>query len=153
MARNVIVLGTQWGDEGKGKIADLLGSRARVVVRSQGGNNAGHTLVSGGRKVVVRLVPSGILHPQCRCLIGSGVVLNPEALFEELAELEAAGVPDPAGRLRISGGCALLLPVHQALDKAAEARRGSKAIGTTGRGIGPAYGDKMARTGLRAGAQ
>lgn len=151
MSENVIVLGTQWGDEGKGKVADLLTARADVVVRSQGGNNAGHTLVAGGRKVVVRLVPSGILHPECLCLIGSGVVVSPAALFEELGELASAGVKDAEQRLKISPAASLLLPVHPATDHAAERKRGKNAIGTTGRGIGPCYEDKVARRGLRAG--
>ena len=151
MPKNVIVLGTQWGDEGKGKIADLLTSKANVVVRSQGGNNAGHTLVVGDKKVVVRLVPSGIMHPECRCLIGSGVVVNPVALFEEIAELKAAGIPDAEERITVNGSCSLLLPIHPAIDKASEAARGKGAIGTTGRGIGPCYEDKVARRGVRVG--
>lgn len=151
MPNNVIVLGTQWGDEGKGKIADLLTSKANIVVRSQGGNNAGHTLVVGNKKVVVRLVPSGILHKDCLCLIGSGVVVNPGALFEEIEELNKAGVENAEGRIKISGASALLLPVHPAIDKGAEKLRGKSAIGTTGRGIGPCYEDKVARRGLRVG--
>ncbi|HAR80336.1 MAG TPA: adenylosuccinate synthase [Succinivibrionaceae bacterium] len=151
MPNSVIVLGTQWGDEGKGKVADLLTSHANIVVRSQGGNNAGHTLVVGSQKVVVRLVPSGILHPECLCLIGSGVVVNPQALFEEIAELNKAGVPNVEGRIKISAASALLLPVHPAIDKGAEKLRGKNAIGTTGRGIGPCYEDKVARRGLRVG--
>ena len=151
MPNNVIVLGTQWGDEGKGKIADLLTSKANIVVRSQGGNNAGHTLVVGNKKVVVRLVPSGILHKECLCLIGSGVVVNPGALFEEIEELNKAGVENVEGRIKISGASALLLPVHPAIDKGAEKLRGKSAIGTTGRGIGPCYEDKVARRGVRVG--
>ncbi|MBO6258074.1 MAG: adenylosuccinate synthase [Succinivibrio sp.] len=151
MPNNVIVLGTQWGDEGKGKVADLLTSKANIVVRSQGGNNAGHTLVVGDKKVVVRLVPSGILHPECLCLIGSGVVVNPEALFEEIAELNKAGVPNVEQRIKICGASALLLPVHKSIDRGAEKKRGKNAIGTTGRGIGPCYEDKVARRGLRVG--
>lgn len=151
MPKNVVVLGTQWGDEGKGKIADLLTSKASVVVRSQGGHNAGHTLVVGDKKVVVRLVPSGILHESCQCLIGSGVVVSPEALFAEIDELEAAGFKDAHKRIRVSGACALLLPIHPAIDKGAEKLRGKNAIGTTGRGIGPCYEDKVARRGLRVG--
>lgn len=151
MPNNVIVLGTQWGDEGKGKVADLLTSKANIVVRSQGGNNAGHTLVVEDKKVVVRLVPSGILHAECLCLIGSGVVVNPEALFEEIAELNKAGVPNVEQRIKISGASALLLPVHKAIDRGAEKKRGKNAIGTTGRGIGPCYEDKVARRGLRVG--
>ena len=115
MPNNVVVLGTQWGDEGKGKIADLLTSRAGIVVRSQGGNNAGHTLVVGDRKVVVRLVPSGILHKDCLCLIGSGVVVSPEALFGEIGELTAAGFENVESRIKLSEGCALLLPVGLAI--------------------------------------
>lgn len=151
MPNNVIVLGTQWGDEGKGKIADLLTGKASLVVRSQGGNNAGHTLVVGDKKIVVRLVPSGILHPTCKCLIGSGVVVNPDALFGEIEELKAAGVTDAEERIKVSAGCALLLPIHPAIDKGAEKKRGKNAIGTTGRGIGPCYEDKVARRGVRVG--
>ncbi|MBO8415401.1 MAG: adenylosuccinate synthase [Proteobacteria bacterium] len=151
MPNNVIVLGTQWGDEGKGKIADLLTGKASLVVRSQGGNNAGHTLVVGDKKIVVRLVPSGILHPTCTCLIGSGVVVNPDALFGEIEELKAAGVTDAEERIKVSAGCALLLPIHPAIDKGAEKKRGKNAIGTTGRGIGPCYEDKVARRGVRVG--
>lgn len=151
MPKNVVVLGTQWGDEGKGKIADLLTSKVSVVVRSQGGHNAGHTLVVGDKKVVVRLVPSGILHESCQCLIGSGVVVSPEALFAEIDELEAAGFKDAHKRIRVSGACALLLPIHPAIDRGAEKLRGKNAIGTTGRGIGPCYEDKVARRGLRVG--
>jgi len=151
MPNNVIVLGTQWGDEGKGKIADLLTSKANIVVRSQGGNNAGHTLVVGSKKVVVRLVPSGILHKDCLCLIGSGVVVNPSALFEEIEELNRAGVENVESRLKLSAGSSLLLPVHPAIDKGAEKLRGKSAIGTTGRGIGPCYEDKVARRGVRVG--
>ena len=151
MPNNVVVLGTQWGDEGKGKIADLLTSKAGIVVRSQGGNNAGHTLVVGDRKVVVRLVPSGILHPNCLCLIGSGVVVSPEALFGEIEELRAAGFSDVENRIKLSAACALLLPIHPAIDRGAEKLRGNNAIGTTGRGIGPCYEDKVARRGLRVG--
>lgn len=151
MPNNVVVLGTQWGDEGKGKIADLLTVNADIVVRSQGGNNAGHTLVVGDKKVVVRLVPSGILHSSSLCLIGSGVVVSPEALFGEIEELKASGITDAEQRIKISAGSSLLLPVHVAIDKASEAKRGKNAIGTTGRGIGPCYEDKVARRGLRVG--
>ena len=149
MPNNVIVLGTQWGDEGKGKVADLLTTKANIVVRSQGGNNAGHTLVVGDKKVVVRLVPSGILHKECLCLIGSGVVVNPGALFEEIEELNRAGVESVESRIKISGAASLLLPIHPAIDKGAEKLRGKNAIGTTGRGIGPCYEDKVARRGVR----
>ncbi len=151
MPKNVIVLGTQWGDEGKGKVADLLTAKASIVVRSQGGHNAGHTLVVGDKKVVVRLVPSGILHKECLCLIGSGVVVSPEALFAEIEELKNAGFSDAEQRIKLSAACALLLPIHPAIDKGAESLRGKNAIGTTGRGIGPCYEDKVARRGLRIG--
>lgn len=151
MPNNVVVLGTQWGDEGKGKVADLLTAKAGVVVRSQGGNNAGHTLVVGDKKVVVRLVPSGILHSSCQCLIGSGVVVSPEALFTEIEELKQAGFTDAESRIKVSGACAMLLPIHPAIDRGAEKKRGKNAIGTTGRGIGPCYEDKVARRGVRIG--
>lgn len=150
MGKNVVVIGTQWGDEGKGKLVDLLTERADAVVRFQGGHNAGHTLVIDGKKTVLHLIPSGILHGGVRCAIGNGVVLSPEALLKEISVLEEAGVP-VRERLSISEGCALILPVHARLDLAREKARGSKAIGTTGRGIGPAYEDKVARRGLRAG--
>jgi len=148
MAKNVIVIGTQWGDEGKGKIVDWLTDHAQGVVRFQGGHNAGHTLVIGGRKTVLHLVPSGILREGVTCYIGNGVVLSPDALMNELDELQAAGV-DAESRLKISEACPLILPYHQALDVAREAAKGAKKIGTTGRGIGPAYEDKVARRGLR----
>lgn len=151
MPNNVVVLGTQWGDEGKGKIADLLTTTADIVVRSQGGNNAGHTLVVGDKKVVVRLVPSGILHSSSLCLIGSGVVVSPEALFCEIEELKASGITDAEQRIKVSAASSLLLPIHVAIDKASELKRGKNAIGTTGRGIGPCYEDKIARRGLRIG--
>jgi adenylosuccinate synthase len=145
-----VVLGTQWGDEGKGKVVDLLTERAQAVVRFQGGHNAGHTLVIDGEKTVLHLIPSGILREGVECLIGNGVVLSPEALLEEMAMLEGRGVP-VRERLRISEACALILPYHVALDQAREQARGSAAIGTTGRGIGPAYEDKVSRRGLRLG--
>ena len=148
--KKVIVVGTQWGDEGKGKIVDLLTETANVVVRFQGGHNAGHTLVIKGKKTVLHLIPSGILHEGVHCLIGNGVVLAPDALFEELDELEANGVP-VSQRLGISEACPLILPHHVALDVAREIKRGKNAIGTTGRGIGPAYEDKVARRGIRLG--
>jgi adenylosuccinate synthase len=148
MAKNVVVVGTQWGDEGKGKIVDWLTDHAQAVVRFQGGHNAGHTLVIGGKKTVLHLVPSGILRDGVTCYIGNGVVLSPEALTKELDELRAAGV-DADARLRISEACTLILPYHQALDMAREAAKGAKKIGTTGRGIGPAYEDKVARRGMR----
>jgi len=150
MGKNVVVIGTQWGDEGKGKVVDLLTDRAGVVVRFQGGHNAGHTLVIGDHKTVLHLIPSGILHDNVQCLIGNGVVLSPEALQTELAMLEENGVP-ARERLRISEACPLILSYHVALDHAREKARGNKAIGTTGRGIGPAYEDKVSRRGLRLG--
>jgi adenylosuccinate synthase len=150
MSRNVVVLGTQWGDEGKGKIVDLLTDRADAVVRFQGGHNAGHTLVCDGEKTVLHLIPSGILRENVICCIGNGVVLAPDALLKEIAELEAREVP-VRERLRISPACPLILPYHVALDNARETRRGDDKIGTTGRGIGPAYEDKVARRGLRLG--
>jgi len=150
MSRNVVVLGTQWGDEGKGKIVDLLTDRADAVVRFQGGHNAGHTLVCDGEKTVLHLIPSGILRQNVQCLIGNGVVLAPDALLKEIGELEGRGVP-VRERLRISPACPLILPYHVALDVARELRRGEGKIGTTGRGIGPAYEDKAARRGLRLG--
>ncbi len=150
MGKNVVVIGTQWGDEGKGKIVDLLTERAAAVVRFQGGHNAGHTLVIEGKKTVLHLIPSGVLRENVQCLIGNGVVLSPQALFEEIKMLEANGVP-ARERLKISEACALILPYHVALDHAREKARGKAAIGTTGRGIGPAYEDKISRRGLRLG--
>jgi len=150
MGKNVVILGTQWGDEGKGKIVDLLTDQVSLVARFQGGHNAGHTLVIEGEKTVLHLIPSGILREGVTCLIGNGVVLAPDALFKEMTELEARGVP-VRERLRISPSCPLILPYHVALDQAREVARGSKKIGTTGRGIGPAYEDKVARRGLRVG--
>lgn len=150
MGKNVVVIGTQWGDEGKGKVVDLLTDRAQAVVRFQGGHNAGHTLVIDGRQTILHLIPSGILHENVQCLIGNGVVLSPTALLDELAMLEAGGIP-ARERLRISESCPLILPYHIALDNAREAARGNRAIGTTGRGIGPAYEDKVSRRGLRLG--
>ena len=150
MGKNVVVIGTQWGDEGKGKIVDLLTDRASAVVRFQGGHNAGHTLVIEGNKTVLHLIPSGILRAGVRCLIGNGVVLSPVALLEEIDMLEAGGVP-ARERLGISESCPLILPYHIALDQAREVARGKKAIGTTGRGIGPAYEDKVSRRGIRLG--
>lgn len=150
MGKNVVILGTQWGDEGKGKIVDLLTEQVKYVARFQGGHNAGHTLVIEGKKTVLHLIPSGILHPGVTCLIGNGVVLSPEALMKEISELEAQGVP-VRERLRLSPACPLILSYHVALDLAREQARGSDKIGTTGRGIGPAYEDKVARRGLRLG--
>jgi adenylosuccinate synthase len=148
MSKNIVVIGTQWGDEGKGKIVDWLAESARGVVRFQGGHNAGHTLWVNGKKTILRLIPSGIMHPSVTCYIGNGVVLSPEALLKEISELEAAGL-DVRSRLKISEACPLILPYHVALDQAREARRGDAKIGTTGRGIGPAYEDKVARRALR----
>lgn len=148
MGKNVVVVGTQWGDEGKGKIVDLLTDRAAAVVRFQGGHNAGHTLVIGGKKTVLHLIPSGILRDGVSCLIGNGVVLSLDALVKEANELVANGVP-VFDRLKVSPGCPLILPSHAALDLAREKARGAGAIGTTGRGIGPAYEDKVARRALR----
>lgn len=146
--RNVVVIGTQWGDEGKGKVVDWLTDHAQAVVRFQGGHNAGHTLIIGGKKTILRLIPSGIMHPQVTCYIGNGVVLSPEALFKEIGELESAGL-DVQRRLKISEAATLILPYHVAIDHAREKKRGSDKIGTTGRGIGPAYEDKVARRALR----
>ena len=148
MARNVVIVGTQWGDEGKGKIVDWLTEQAQGVVRFQGGHNAGHTLVIEGRKTILRLIPSGILRRDVACYIGNGVVLSPTALLSEIDELQDAGV-DVASRLRISGSCPLILDYHIALDRAREERKGAGKIGTTGRGIGPAYEDKVARRAVR----
>ncbi|MFP6810384.1 MAG: adenylosuccinate synthase [Pseudohongiellaceae bacterium] len=148
MAKSVVVLGTQWGDEGKGKIVDLLTEQAKVVVRFQGGHNAGHTLVIDGDKTILHLLPSGILRKGVRCLIGNGVVLSLEALMHEISELEERGIP-VQNRLNISGACLLILPSHIALDQARENQKGSNKLGTTGRGIGPAYEDKVARRGIR----
>jgi adenylosuccinate synthase len=150
MATNVVVLGTQWGDEGKGKIVDLLTDQVSLVARFQGGHNAGHTLVIDGKKTVLHLIPSGILREGVTCMIGNGVVLAPDALLTEMAGLEATGVP-VRERLRLSPSCPLILPYHVALDQAREILRGEAKIGTTGRGIGPAYEDKVARRGLRLG--
>jgi len=148
MSRNVVVIGAQWGDEGKGKIVDWLTDHARGVVRFQGGHNAGHTLVIGGKKTILHLIPSGILREGVACYIGNGVVLSPHALVEEIDTLTQAGV-DVRPRLKISEACPLILPHHVALDQAREAAKGADKIGTTGRGIGPAYEDKVARRGLR----
>ncbi|WP_017443718.1 adenylosuccinate synthase [Gayadomonas joobiniege] len=150
MGKNVVVLGTQWGDEGKGKVVDLLTDKVKYVVRYQGGHNAGHTLVIDGEKTVLHLIPSGILRDNVTCIIGNGVVLSPEALLTEMKMLKERGVPVEE-RLKISEACPLILPYHVALDKAREVARGENKIGTTGRGIGPAYEDKVARRGLRVG--
>lgn len=148
MGKNVVVLGSQWGDEGKGKIVDLLTEKATAVARFQGGHNAGHTLVVAGEKTVLHLIPSGILREGVTCFIGNGVVLAPDALLLEMQELIDKGVP-VRERLRISPNCPLIMPYHVALDKAREAKRGSGKIGTTGRGIGPAYEDKVARRAIK----
>jgi len=148
-ARNVVVIGTQWGDEGKGKIVDWLTDRAQGVVRFQGGHNAGHTLVIGGKKTVLHLIPSGILREGVDCFIGNGVVVSPQALAAEMDELKAAGARGVVARLSVSEACPLILPYHGALDLAREAAKGEKKIGTTGRGIGPAYEDKVARRAIR----
>ncbi len=147
-AKNVVVVGTQWGDEGKGKIVDWLTDHSQGVVRFQGGHNAGHTLVINGKKTVLHLVPSGILRDGVVCYIGNGVVVSPEALIKEIKQLNEAGI-DAAARIKISEACPLILPYHQALDVAREIARGENKIGTTGRGIGPAYEDKVARRAIR----
>ena len=150
MGKNVVVVGTQWGDEGKGKIVDLLTEDVQVVVRYQGGHNAGHTLKINGEKTVLRLIPSGMLRSHVQCYIGNGVVLSPSALLTEIKELEQKGIL-VRNRLHISQACPLILPCHVALDKARETHKGSTVIGTTGRGIGPAYEDKIARRALKVG--
>jgi adenylosuccinate synthase len=148
MNNSIVVLGTQWGDEGKGKIVDLLSREADAVVRFQGGHNAGHTLVIDGEKTVLHLIPSGILQPGVECFIGNGVVLSLKALRNEIEKLEAKGL-EVRSRIRISPSCAIIMPWHEMLDRAREEARGDRAIGTTCRGIGPAYEDKIARRGLR----
>ncbi|SFV54878.1 Adenylosuccinate synthetase [hydrothermal vent metagenome] len=148
MAKNIVIIGTQWGDEGKGKIVDLITNNVSAVVRFQGGHNAGHTLVINGKKTVLHLIPSGILREHIQCFIGHGVVLSIPAMLKEIKELESANI-DVKNRLKISSSCPLILPYHIALDKARELKRGDEAIGTTGNGIGPAYEDKVARRGLR----
>src|SRR5690625_1431166 len=148
MSKNIVVIGTQWGDEGKGKIVDWLAESAQGVVRFQGGHNAGHTLWINGKKTILRLIPSGIMHEHVTCYIGNGVVLSPEALVSEIQELESNGV-DVRSRLKISPACPLILPMHIAIDQARERHLGLDKIGTTGRGIGPAYEDKVARRALR----
>ena len=148
MARNVVVIGLQWGDEGKGKIVDLLTDHVAAVARFQGGHNAGHTLVIKGRKTILRLIPSGILHGSVKCFIGNGVVVSPEALMQEIGELEGAGI-EVKKQLRISEACPLILPHHIAIDQARERAKGEAKLGTTGRGIGPAYEDKVARRAIR----
>jgi adenylosuccinate synthase len=148
MAKNVVVIGLQWGDEGKGKIVDWLTGNVAGVVRFQGGHNAGHTLVIDGKKTILRLIPSGILHKHVTCYIGNGVVVSPGALLDEIGELEKAGV-NVVSRLRLSEACPLILPYHVAIDKAREIAKGEAKIGTTGRGIGPVYEDKVARRAIR----
>lgn len=148
MGKNIVVLGTQWGDEGKGKVVDLLTDRVSAVIRYQGGHNAGHTLIINGDKTILHLIPSGILRENVLCLIGNGVVLSPAALIDEMQTLEKKNIP-VVERLRISPACSLLLPYHAAIDQARENALGKNAIGTTGQGIGPAYEDKVARHGLR----
>ncbi len=150
MGKNVIIIGSQWGDEGKGKVVDLLTDRAVAVTRFQGGHNAGHTLVIDGKTTVLHLIPSGILRDNVKCLIGNGVVLAMDALAKEVKQLETQGI-NAKQRMLISEGCPLIMPYHVALDQAREIARGKKAIGTTGRGIGPAYEDKVSRRGLRVG--
>ncbi|MDE8603552.1 adenylosuccinate synthase [Marinomonas sp. RSW2] len=150
MGKNVVILGTQWGDEGKGKVVDLLTEDVAAVVRFQGGHNAGHTLVIDGKKTVLHLIPSGILREGVQCIIGNGVVLSPAALKTEVLELLEQGVP-AVDRLKISAACPLILPYHIAIDQARELAKGEKKIGTTGRGIGPAYEDKVARRAIRVG--
>ncbi len=150
MGKNIIVLGTQWGDEGKGKIVDLLTEDVAAVVRFQGGHNAGHTVVIDGKKTILHLIPSGILHDGVECLIGNGVVLSPHALMQEIEMLESNNIP-ARSLIKISEACTLILPYHIALDQAREKAKGKEAIGTTGRGIGPAYEDKVARRALRVG--
>src|SRR5512133_2079319 len=147
---NVAVIGAQWGDEGKGKIVDLLTPNFSVVARYQGGHNAGHTVLVRGKKFILHLIPSGILHPGITCVIGNGVVVDPKALFEEIATLKAHGI-DVDDRLRISDRAHVILPYHRDLDLFSEARRGDRSIGTTSRGIGPAYEDKIGRRGIRVG--
>ncbi|MBP7766296.1 MAG: adenylosuccinate synthase [Deltaproteobacteria bacterium] len=148
---NVVVVGTQWGDEGKGKIVDLYTREAQVVARFQGGNNAGHTLVVKGRKTILHLIPSGILHDHKLCIIGNGVVFDPKVFLQELDELTGAGLLPESTRLCISDKAHLIMPYHRSIDLAREARKSGRKIGTTGRGIGPAYEDKVARTGIRVG--
>src|SRR5436309_4319865 len=147
---NLAVLGAQWGDEGKGKIVDLLTPHFSIVARYQGGHNAGHTVYVSGRKFILRLIPSGILHPEILCVIGNGVVVDPQALFSEVDELRKNGI-DVENRILISDKAHLILPYHRDLDLLSEARRGERKIGTTSRGIGPAYEDKIARRGIRVG--
>ncbi|MBI2501204.1 MAG: adenylosuccinate synthetase, partial [Deltaproteobacteria bacterium] len=148
---SIVIIGAQWGDEGKGKIVDYLAEGADQVVRFQGGNNAGHTLVVGGQKTVLHLVPSGALHPGVRCLIGNGVVVDPEVLLQEIEALRARGFLKDDSDLLVSDRAHVIFPYHKKMDQLREERRGKGKIGTTGRGIGPAYEDKAARMGIRIG--
>jgi adenylosuccinate synthase len=148
---NVAVVGTQWGDEGKGKIVDLYTEKADIVARFQGGNNAGHTLVVKGRKTILHLIPSGILHNNKICIIGNGVVFDPFVFLQEIEELQQGNLLPPNTKLFISEKAHLIMPYHRSIDQAREAQTSGKKIGTTGRGIGPAYEDKIARTGIRVG--
>jgi adenylosuccinate synthase len=145
---NIVVVGAQWGDEGKGKVTDVLTPHVDAVVRYQGGNNAGHTVVVGREKYVLHSIPSGILHPNCRCVVGCGVVVDPGSLIEEMEALVRRGVTLD-GNLFISKNAHLIMPYHPALDRASEAKLGARRIGTTGKGVGPAYVDKAARVGIR----
>src|SRR5256885_1664630 len=148
---NVVIVGAQWGDEGKGKIVDLFTEFADVVVRYQGGANAGHTVIVGGEKLVLHLIPSGVLHKGKRCVIGPGVVVDPTALLEEIAMVQERGLLSESSELLLSDAAHLVLPYHQKLDRARERSPTGERIGTTGRGIGPAYEDKYARVGIRVG--
>src|SRR5881296_3415758 len=145
---NIVVVGAQWGDEGKGKVVDVLAACVDVTVRYQGGNNAGHTVVVGKEKFVLQSIPSGILHPGCRCVLGCGVVIDPASLIEEMESLVRRGV-SLDGNLYISKNAHLIMPYHPALDRASESKAGDRRIGTTGKGVGPAYADKTARVGIR----
>lgn len=148
---NTVIIGAQWGDEGKGKIVDMLSAQSQVIVRFQGGNNAGHTIKVKGEETILHLIPSGILHDGKICLIGNGVVLDPAVFLDEVDHLAARGIDVAPARLGISKKTHLIMPYHKSLDKAREAKRAGHKIGTTGRGIGPCYEDKAARVGLRAG--
>ena len=147
---NTVVVGTQWGDEGKGKVVDLLTAKADLIVRFQGGNNAGHTLVVEGRQFIFHIIPSGILYDDKKCLIGNGLVVDPEVLLEEIKGLKEAGIVVSPNRLSLSDKAQIIMPYHKAIDLAREAAKGRDKLGTTGRGIGPCYEDKVARTGVRA---
>ncbi|MBL7102620.1 MAG: adenylosuccinate synthase, partial [Desulfobacteraceae bacterium] len=147
---NIVVVGTQWGDEGKGKVVDLLTARSDLVVRFQGGNNAGHTLVVDGKQFIFHIIPSGILYEDKKCLIGNGLVVDPGVLLDEIAKLKAAGISVGPERLSLSDKAHIIMPYHKAIDLAREAAKGKAKLGTTGRGIGPCYEDKVARIGVRA---